>query len=97
MISISLGELLFAALFVVMLALCLLWKQAIAPWIFVSGTLLFAYLAASVLLGLSFPYRTWNISIYCVFFVACILTACGGAGCLVRVVRFLKSKGKHAI
>ena len=71
-------------LFTLTVMLSLARHQTLAPWVATLGVLLFLYLVVSMTFGITFPYQTWNISIYVVFFVAVILFVAGAIGLLVR-------------
>lgn len=86
------GEIAWLMAFVASAAVAIAWKQILAPWILVAGLVLFAYLGASLAFDLAFPYRTHNVSIYLVFFLAFILTLSGAGGSAVRAVRAFRGK-----
>jgi hypothetical protein len=81
------GALAWAMAFAASVAVAIAWKQMLARWMLLAGLALFAYLGASVVFDLAFPYRTHNVSIYLVFFLACMLTLSGASGIAVRAFR----------
>ena len=83
------GALWLAVIFFTCIALAVARPRVFAPVIGGLGLLLCLYLVASLAFNWSFPYRTWNISIYVVFFFAVIFTVSGGIGGLILLIRRL--------
>jgi hypothetical protein len=86
-------EMFWLVAFLSLVAVSLLWKQLMAPWILLGGIVLFGYLVLSVLFDFKFPYRTHNIGIYQVFFLSVILILAGGGGSLARLYRHFMGGG----
>ena len=84
---IGFGELILLLLFGLALILSFAREQRLAHWISGVGIVLFLYLAVSVVFDLSFPYKTWNVSIYLIFFLSLILFLSGGFGLIYRIYR----------
>ena len=83
------GALWLAVIFFTCIALAIARPRVFAPVIGGLGLLLGLYLVASVAFNLSFPYQTWNISIYVVFFFAVMFTVSGAIGGLILLIRNL--------
>ncbi|HEX5445961.1 MAG TPA: hypothetical protein VFW87_19185 [Pirellulales bacterium] len=81
------GAILWLMILFAALALSIAGRGRLGPWILSAGITLFAYLAASVMFGLPFPYRTHGVSIYLIFFAASTLTVCGSVGVALRWFR----------
>lgn len=84
----GLGAIVLLVLFVALLTLSMLRQQVAAPRVLAAGAALATYLILSVIFNFSFPYRTHNVSIYVVFFIAVILILAGGVGTAVRLARY---------
>jgi len=81
------GSLILVLLLAISTVVSILWKQRLALWLAGAGVTILLYLVASVVFQISFPYQTWNISIYVVFFVAMILCLSGGTGVVVKLIQ----------
>ena len=81
----GLGSVCLLLLFTSAVMLSLARRQTLAPWIATFGVLLFLFVVATMMFGITFPYQTLNISVYLVFFVAVILSVAGGIGLVVRL------------
>ena len=81
------GSLTLVLLLAISTVVSILWRQRLALWIAGAGVAMFLYLVASVMVHIPFPYQTWNISIYVVFFIAVILCLSGGTGVVVKLIR----------
>jgi hypothetical protein len=71
------GSLLLTLLLLTLCSVAFKWPRVFGPIFGGMGCLLGLYLVASVALDWSFPYQTWDISIYIVFFLAVIFTVSG--------------------
>ena len=86
---IGFGSLWLAFIFLICLALAIARPKPFAAVIGGLGLLLGTYLVTSVVFKWSFPYQTWNVSIYVVFIFVSIFIVSGGLGGLVLIVRRL--------
>jgi len=83
------GSLLLIVIFLTCIVLTVVRPRVFAPLIGGLGLLLCLFLVTSLAFKWSFPYQTWNLNIYVVFFFAVIFTVSGGIGGLVLLIRRL--------
>jgi predicted tellurium resistance membrane protein TerC len=81
------GIMLLSLCFILLLVVALINRQRLAPWIMSLGLLTLGYIGVSLICQIDFPYQTFNISIYVVFFIAIVLTISGSIGLLVKRIR----------
>jgi len=80
------GAMMFALVFACIIVLSVIQQQRFAPWIGLSGILLFGYLALSLMLERDFLLLYRIVNGYVVLFFAVMLSVAGAVGMLARLV-----------
>jgi hypothetical protein len=93
------GSITLFLLFAMLTGIASAWPRRFVPLWGSMGLLLGAYLVASIAFGWTYPYTTYNISIYLVFFAVVILIASAVCGSLIAlaVSRLSNEWSFHAI